>query len=64
MHQRHSKVGNDDIAWCLYKYRHLVENVFTRLKNFRAIATRYGKLKLNFEGLVTVLDLIANCGPN
>jgi len=21
-----SKVGNDDIDWCLYKYRHLVEN--------------------------------------
>ncbi len=23
--------------WCLYKYRHLVENVFARLKHFRAM---------------------------
>jgi transposase len=36
--------------WCPYKYRHLVENVFARLKHFRAIATRYDKLKRNFEG--------------
>jgi len=38
--KKNSKVGNDDIDWCLYKYRHLVENVFARLKHFRAIATR------------------------
>jgi len=25
--KKNSKVGNDDIDWCLYKYRHLVENV-------------------------------------
>jgi len=45
-----SKVGNNDMDWCIYKYRHLVENVFARLKHFRAIATRYDKLKRNFEG--------------
>jgi transposase len=28
----------------------LIENVFARLKHFRAIATRYDKLKRNFEG--------------
>ena len=48
--KKNSKVGNEDIDWCLYKYRHLVENVFARLKHFRAIATRYDKLKRNFEG--------------
>jgi IS5 family transposase len=32
-----SKVGNDGMDWCLYKYRHLVENVFARLKHFRAM---------------------------
>ena len=48
--KKNSNVGNDDVDWCLYKYRHLVENVFARLKNFRAIATRYDKLKRNFEG--------------
>lgn len=34
--------------WGLYKYRHLVENTFARLKHFRAIPTRYIKLKRNF----------------
>ena len=48
--KKNSTVGNEDIDWCLYKYRHLVENVFARLKHFRAIATRYDKLKRNFVG--------------
>lgn len=49
-----SKIGNADIDWCLYKYRHLVENMFARLKHFRAIATRYDKLKRNFEGMLSL----------
>ena len=49
-----SNIGNDDMDWCLYKYRHLVENVFARLKHFRAIATRYDKLKRNFEASVAL----------
>ena len=53
--KKNSTVGNDDIDWCLYKYRHLVENVFAKLKNFRAIATRYDKLKRNFEGAVALV---------
>jgi transposase len=32
----------------LYKARHLVENFFARLKQFRAIATRYDKTARNF----------------
>lgn len=47
-----SKTGNDTMDWCLYKYRHLVENAFARLKHFRSIATRYDKLKRNYEGMV------------
>ena len=49
-----SKVGNDDMDWCLYKYRHLVENAFARLKRFRAIATRYDKLKRNYTSMVAL----------
>ena len=49
-----SKVSNDDMDWELYKLRHLVENVFARLKHFRSIATRYDKLKSNFEGTVAL----------
>lgn len=43
--KRNSVVGNRDIDWCLYKYRHLVENAFARLKRFRGLATRYDKCK-------------------
>jgi transposase len=50
--KRNSKVGNDDIDWHLYKYRHLVENAFARLKHFRSIATRYDKLKRNYVGML------------
>ena len=49
-----SKVGNAGMDWCLYKYRHLVENAFARLKHFRAFATRYDKLKRNYESMVAL----------
>ena len=52
--KRNSTIGNDDMDWCLYKYRHLVENVFARLKHFRAIATRYDKLKRNYTSMVAL----------
>lgn len=32
----------------LYKARHLIENFFCKLKQFRAIATRYDKTECNF----------------
>jgi transposase len=32
----------------LYKVRHLIENFFCKLKQFRAIATRYDKTARNF----------------
>jgi transposase len=37
-----------DYDRALYKARHLIENFFARLKQFRAIATRYDKTKRNF----------------
>ncbi|MFO7579951.1 MAG: IS5/IS1182 family transposase, partial [Nitrosomonas halophila] len=46
--------GNADMDWGLYKYRHLVENAFARLKQYRAIATRYDKLKRNYESMVAM----------
>ena len=36
----------------LYKARHLIENFFCKLKQFRAIATRYDKTARNFLGAV------------
>jgi transposase len=49
-----STIGNDDIDWHLYKQRHLVENLFARIKHFRAIATRYDKLKRNFVAMIAL----------
>ena len=52
-YKRDREEKNKDIDWYLYKIRHLVENAFARLKHYRAIATRYDKLKRNY--LSTVL---------
>ena len=38
----------------LYKMRHLVENLFARLKHFRSIATRFEKLARNFKDMVYI----------
>ena len=52
--KRNSLKGNADMDWGLYRYRHLVENAFSRLKQYRAIATRYDKLKRNYESMVAM----------
>jgi len=36
----------------LYKARHLIENFFAKIKQFRAIATRYDKRATNFLGAI------------
>lgn len=36
----------------LYKARHLIENFFARLKQYRAIATRYDKTAAAFLGAI------------
>jgi len=36
----------------LYRARHLIENFFSKLKQFRAIATRYDKTAQNFLGAI------------
>jgi transposase len=52
--KNNSKKGNSDMDWSLYKYRHLVENIFARLKHFRSIATRYDKLKRNYLSMLAM----------
>ena len=41
----------------LYKARHLIENFFCKLKQFRAIATRYDKTARNF---LSAIHLVAS----
>lgn len=36
----------------LYKARHLIENLFAKLKQYRAIATRYDKRAAHFLGAI------------
>ncbi len=36
----------------VYKARHLIENFFAKLKQYRAIATRYDKTAQNFLGAI------------
>jgi transposase len=49
--RRNSVKGNADLDRGLYRYRHLVENAFARLKHYRAVASRYDKLKRNYESV-------------
>lgn len=42
-----------------YADRHLIENAFCRLKDFRRIATRYDKLAANFLSAVVIATTIA-----
>ena len=44
--------------WWLYKERHLVENFFLKLKNFRRISTRYDKLSSVFSGFICIASII------
>jgi len=52
--KRNSIKGNGDLDRGLYRYRHLVENAFARLKQFRALATRFDKLKRNYQSVVAM----------
>lgn len=42
----------------LYQARHLIENFFAKLKQYRAIATRYDKRAQNFLGGVYLASII------
>jgi len=47
--KQNTKTNNNHMDWNLYKVRHLVENVFAKLKNYMAVATRFDKLKRSYE---------------
>lgn len=46
--------NNSEFDSHLYKIRHLVENLFAKLKHFRSIATRFEKLARNFKAMVFI----------
>lgn len=53
-----SKKLNPEFDAHLYKLRHLVENLFARLKHFRGIATRFEKLARNFKAMVFIACML------
>ncbi|WP_286796283.1 transposase, partial [Psychrobacter sp. UBA6291] len=52
--KRNTQYSNDHMDWDLYKVRHLVENAFAKLKQYRAVATRFDKLKQSYENTVAL----------
>ncbi|RQJ37747.1 hypothetical protein IPC3_25915 [Pseudomonas aeruginosa] len=52
--KRNSVKGNANLDRGLYRNRHLVENAFARLKHYRAVASRFDKLKRNYESVVAM----------
>ena len=42
----------------IYKARHLIENFFAKLKQYRAIATRYDKTAQNFLGAIYMASIV------
>lgn len=57
-YRRNSRKSDKQIDNCLYRYRHLVENAFARMKHYRAIATRYDKLERNYASMLTLACII------
>lgn len=52
--KKNSTIGNDHMDWAIYKERHLIENVFQKIKRKRAISTRYDRLKRNFVSSIAL----------
>ena len=62
--RKNAKQPNPEFDSYLYKLRHLVENMFARLKHFRSIATRYEKLARNFKSMLYLARTIIHCKMN
>ena len=39
----------------MYAWRHQIENLFAKIKEFRAIATRYGKTVVSFRAIINLV---------
>ncbi len=52
--RKHNNLVNDYMNWHLYKSRHVVENVFAKLKKYSAAAPSVDKLKQSYENIVVI----------
>jgi hypothetical protein len=46
----------------MYKWRHLVENFFTAIKEFRRIATHYDKADVSFKAMGYLISGVLTIG--
>jgi transposase len=44
--------------FAMYRWRHLIENFFCNLKNYRRIATRYEKTDQSFAAMIDLVALV------
>ena len=58
MAAKSNSIDQRDYDRHLYKARHLIENFFAKLKQYRAIATRYDKLAQNFLSAIYLASTI------
>ena len=55
---RASRKEPRECDYALYRERNLIERFFNKIKHFRAIATRYDKLAINFLAAVELVSAI------
>ena len=58
--RKHRKTQIDHDAE-MYKWRHLVENYFAKIKEFRGIATRYDKTDVSFRANINLTATLIAC---
>ena len=55
-----SRKGRFDFDRGMYGWRHLIENTFAKLKEFRAVATRYDKTDTSYAAIHLAAAVIAS----
>jgi transposase len=58
--QRPKRISPIDIDLEMYKWRHLIENFFCKLKEFKRIAMRACKTDHSFEALIHLCSAVIN----
>ena len=58
--QRPKRISPLDIDLEMYKWRHLIENFFCKLKEFKRIAMRASKTDQSFQALIYLCSAVIN----
>ena len=58
--QKSNRKAPLSIDWEMYKWRHLIENYFCKLKEFKRIALRSDKTDSSFAAVITLVSAVIN----